>query len=93
MEVAKNVDSNKESVTDSEGNEVSIEFMKRSICCSVQRFEYNDRDILMQFLAKHLRDKNIVKEGSDGSRLNLDILSDDMIRIIYNYIRDTLIKT
>ena len=43
-------------------DEVSIEFMKRSICCSVQRFEYNDRDTLMQFLAKHLRDKNIVKE-------------------------------
>jgi len=66
--------------------------MKEWVCASSARFEYADRIQLMNFLAKHLRDKNIVKECADGSRLNLDILSDDMIRIIYNYINDTIIK-
>jgi hypothetical protein len=72
--------------------DVSIENMREWICVSSLRFEYGDRNTLIHFLAKHLRDKNIVKECADGSRLNLDILSDEMIRIIYNYINDTIIK-
>lgn len=72
---------------------IPIKNMRKWICDVSQKFEYNDRITLIQFLAKHLRDKNIVKECADGSRLNLDILNDDMVRIIYNYINDTIIKS
>ena len=69
------------------------ETQKIYICRTAHLIDYDNRVVLMQFLTKHLRDTNVVKEGSDGSRINLDILSDDMVRIIYNYISDTLVKS
>ena len=65
--------------------------MRKYICDTTLRLEYSDRSTLMQFLIGHLRDGNYIKEGSDGCRVNLDILSDDIIRIIYNFINTTLI--
>lgn len=66
--------------------------MKRWICSSVLSFDYNDRLTLIQFLSDYFRDTTHIKCCADGSRLNLDILSDDMIRIIYNFVHDTIVK-
>lgn len=66
--------------------------MRAWICSTARTLSVKDRETLTQFLSTHLRDKNVAKECADGTRINLDILSDDIIRIIYNYIRDTIIK-
>jgi hypothetical protein len=73
-------------------SEITTDKMRKWVCSQGLKMEYDDRDTLMQFLVRHLRDTGYIKEGSDGSRVNLDILSDDMIRIIYNFVNDTLIK-
>lgn len=61
------------------------------ICHMALKLDLVDRERVIQFLFDVLIDKSVAKECADGTRINLDILSDDMIRIIYKYIHDTIV--
>ena len=65
---------------------------KKYICNCAMRLEYSDRKKFLQFLTRHLRDTKYIKECSDGVRVNLNVLTDEMIHIIYTFITTVLLK-
>lgn len=65
--------------------EKPLAIVKREIETKVDDLVYDDRMYVLKILMQHIGVSKIIKNG-DGSRINMDILSESLIRKIHHII-------
>ena len=73
-------------INDNIVNNSKLEIIKQNICHRCLQFNKETLISILNFLKKEHIDLNLFKQNSDGIRINLDKLSNNMILKLNNYV-------